>query len=368
MTLRTWAIAAALAGAFAFHATTAEANTVTPSCTLPGLVPVSCGSWQAASVTLRWSWNPGGELSSSGCDTQTFTSDTPPPGPSVTCTVTWNDGFAGNTARVLVDRTVPVVSSATPARPPDHDGWYNHPVAFAFQGGDGTSGIASCDTVTYSGPGGTGASVTGGCTDLAGNRGLAAFPLEYDATPPAPARVNEAPGNGTIRLSWVAPPDAASVRVLRLAAGGGTPRKTVYRGSGGHATDRRLKNGVRYRYSITVFDQAGNGTTTPASAIPTASKLRPLSGTVVHTPPRLTWRSVRGADYYNVQLLKGGRKILSAWPHGAHLQLQLTWSYKGKHRRLVPGTYHWYVWPGFGSRSAERYGPRLGGSSFRVRR
>lgn len=365
MTLRTWAIAALVAGAFAFHAASASgAGTVTASCTLPSLLPVSCNSWHAANVTLRWTWSPGGEMSTSGCETQTFTSDTPPPGPSVTCTVTWSDGFGGNTAHVLVDKTAPLVGSATPARPPDHDGWYNHPVAFAFHGSDATSGIASCDDLTYGGPGG---SITGGCTDLAGNRGLGSFPIEYDSTPPAPAHVTEAPGNGSIRLSWVAPADAAGVSVLR-AAGKGTPKKTIYRGHGGQATDRQLKNGVRYRYSITVFDQAGNATTTRASAIPTSSPLRPLSGTVVHAPPRLTWRTVRGADYYNVQLLKGGRKILSAWPHGAHLQLRLSWKYKGAHRRLGPGLYRWYVWPGYGSRSAQRYGPRLGGSSFRVRR
>jgi hypothetical protein len=89
---------------------------------------------------------------------------------------------------------------------------------------------------------------------------------------------------------------------------------------------------------------------------------------MVHAPPRLTWRTVRGGDYYNVQLLKGGQKVLSAWPHGAHLQLRPSWKYRGKRKRLAPGVYHWYVWPGYGLRSARRYGPRLGGSSFQVRR
>jgi hypothetical protein len=366
MKRRTWAVATVIAAVFAFHTAAASgAGTVTASCTLPSLLPVSCGSWHAASVTLRWSWNPGGELSTSGCQTQTFASDTPPPGPSVTCTVTWSDGFGGKTVTVLVDKTAPVVISATPARPPDHDGWYNHPVAFAFNGSDATSGIASCDTITFGGPGGT---LTGGCTDLAGNRGLASFPIQYDSTPPAPARVTEAPGNGSIHLRWVAPPDAARVRVIRMAGGKGNPKKTVYRGSGDAATDRRLKNGLRYRYSVTVFDQAGNATTTRVSSIPTSSPLRPLGGTVVSAPPRLTWRGVHGADYYNVQLFKGNRKILSAWPHGSHLQLRLAWKYRGKHRRLNPGLYRWYVWPGYGLRSAQRYGPRLGGSSFRLRR
>ena len=144
--------------------------------------------------------------------------------------------------------------------------------------------------------------------------------------------------------------------------------KAIYSGHGRAATDRHLRNGVRYHYSLAVFDQAGNATTTRVSAIPTASKLRPISGTVVHAPPRLTWRAARGAGYYNVQLFKGGQKILSAWPHGNHLQLRQAWKYQGKRRRLGPGVYNWYVWPGYGLRSAQRYGPRLGGSRFEVRR
>src|SRR5260370_899098 len=55
-------------------------------------------------------------------------------------------------------------------RPPDHDGWYNHPVAFSVSGLDTASGIASCaGNTTYSGPQDRNASVAGSCTDGAGN-------------------------------------------------------------------------------------------------------------------------------------------------------------------------------------------------------
>ena len=66
------------------------------------------------------------------------------------------------------DATPPAVS-ALPSRSPDHNGWYNHPVTFAFGGTDATSGIAGCSTVTYSGPASGSATVTGSCSDRAGN-------------------------------------------------------------------------------------------------------------------------------------------------------------------------------------------------------
>jgi hypothetical protein len=314
MTLRSSVVAALALAAFALPAGSAHANTVTPGCTLADLSPVQCDVWHSGAVTLRWTWDPDLETGTTGCATQTFTQDTPASGDSVTCTVHWGVDFAGATAIVRLDGTPPLVTSATPARPPDHNGWYNHPVAFTFHGSDATSGVAACDTVSYAGPDGPHAAVLGGCTDFAGNHGVAPFPLAYDNTSPAPARVREAPGNRAIRLTWVAPPDAARVRVMRFRNSSAKKPKTIYQGSGTRVTDRGLRNGVRYHYTVTVFDQAGNGTTRHVGARPTASPLRPVSGTVVRTPPRLHWRRVRGADYYNVQLLLRGRKILSAWP------------------------------------------------------
>ena len=83
-------------------------------------------------------------------------------------------------------------------------------------------------------------------------------------------------------------------------------------------------------------------------------------------PPLLAWAPVRGASYFNVQLWRAGRKLLSAWPERARLQLDRTWRYDGRLRRLEPGVYTWYVWPGLGPRSRARYGPMLGKSTFVV--
>ena len=82
-------------------------------------------------------------------------------------------------------------------------------------------------------------------------------------------------------------------------------------------------------------------------------------------PPLLTWTPVKGAAYYNVQILRGTR-VLSAWPAKTSLQLKRTWVMNGRRYRLRPGVYRWYVWPGYGRLAANRYGSRLGGSTFVV--
>ena len=78
---------------------------------------------------------------------------------------------------------------------------------------------------------------------------------------------------------------------------------------------------------------------------------------------------MRGAAYYNVQLgyLSGGGqakavkgvKILSAWPTVASYTLKPSWRYHGRTYKLAAGRYRWYVWPGYGPRSAHRYGRLL---------
>jgi hypothetical protein len=84
-------------------------------------------------------------------------------------------------------------------------------------------------------------------------------------------------------------------------------------------------------------------------------------------PPLLRWTPVRRARYYNVQLFRGGRKVLSVWPARPLYQLKKSWSFRGKRQRLVPGHYHWIVWPGFGPRSKTNYGKQIGRSAFEVR-
>ena len=51
------------------------------------------------------------------------------------------------------------------------------------------------------------------------------------------------------------------------------------------------------------------------------------------SPPTLVWAPAKGASYYNVQLIRAGRKVLSAWPTRTSFRLRRTWLYKGRRYR-----------------------------------
>ena len=101
--------------------------------------------------------------------------------------------------------------TVTPDRVPDHNGWYNHAVIFDTDGTDATSGIASCDpNQTYNDPDGTGPTVSGQCTDNAGNTGTgtsAAF--DYDDSAPTITLFSRLPAanlngwnNSAVTATW----------------------------------------------------------------------------------------------------------------------------------------------------------------------
>ena len=76
---------------------------------------------------------------------------------------------------------------------------------------------------------------------------------------------------------------------------------------------------------------------------------------------------MRGARYYNVQLFRGKRKLLSAWPGKPRFELERAWRFQGDRFRLKPGRrYRWMVWPGRGKRSRNDYGPLIGSGTFTV--
>jgi hypothetical protein len=166
-----------------------------------------------------------------------------------------------------------------------------------------------------------------------------------------------------VQLSWQAS-GAARVVVMREGA-------AVYDGAGAEFADKGLKNGVRYSYLVQAFDLAGNMasdsvTVRPSSAASSEHLLSPGFQSRVSRAPLLRWREIKRASYYNVQLFRKGKKILSAWPTKAHYQVRTAWRYRGRRHRLMPGTYWWYVWAGYGHRSEHRYGKLLGRRSFVV--
>jgi hypothetical protein len=327
--------------------------------------PANCGGWYRGPVTVKWQLPLATDTLPGTCVLRTLQADTA--GTKQSCTAWQVDKLTGmSTVDVVIkiDATPPTVS-AVPDRPPDHAGWFNHPVGVRFQGSDATSGVASCDAGSYGGPEAVGAVVAGSCRDVAGNVGAGSLALNYDATAPAAPQVAARPGNGTVELDWSVAPDAEAVEVTRLAHAAGPP--AVFDGGAHRFTDRRLRNQARYRYAITAVDRAGNRAQTVVSAVPTASKLlTPALGARLAAAPLLQWKPVKRAAYYNVQLFRGKRKLLSRWPTAAQLQLDGSWRFDGQRRRLASGRYRWFVWPGYGKRAERRYGRRLGASAFTV--
>jgi len=329
--------------------------------------PTDCTTWYRGPVTVRWfhplatGWQDG------TCTWRTLTQDTK--GTKQSC-VAWAgtgpaDGTGSGEVTIKIDATSPSVVAAIPDRLPDHDGWFNHPVGFSFRGQDATSGVAACGTARYAGPDGDSVLVGGTCRDVAGNSGFGSFPLNYDATAPHAPVVSSIPGNRRVSLRWSAPAGNETVEVLRLS--NTASQNVIFRGRSPSYVDKPLRNGVRHRYVVALIDQAGNRSESRVSVVPTASKLlSPALNGRVGSPPRLLWKRVKRASYYNLQLYRGRQKVLSRWPRKTSFQLAGKWRYGGHRRRLAPGRYTWYVWPGRGRRSAHRYGRLLGKSTFTV--
>jgi hypothetical protein len=102
----------------------------------------------------------------------------------------------------------------------------------------------------------------------------------------------------------------------------------------------------------------------PTQRLAKSALLAPPAGARLSAPPLLAWRPVTKARFYNVQLYRGGRKILSIWPRRPRMKLKPKWTYRGRTFRLRRGAYTWLVWPAFGSQANPRFGGKLGQSTF----
>jgi len=166
--------------------------------------------WFNASVGISWS----GSDPTSGIGSCSSVTYTGPDSATANATGTCTDN-AGNTSAAAsfpfkFDDTLPSVS-ATPARGPDHAGWYNHALGITWSGNDATSGIdpSSCTSMTYSSPASANGSASGSCSDNAGNTRQVSFPLSYDSTAPTSvtASASRSPDhnawfNASVGISW----------------------------------------------------------------------------------------------------------------------------------------------------------------------
>jgi hypothetical protein len=167
--------------------------------------------WFRSDVTIKWNvTEPEGLTSTSGCEiAKLVTSEGTT---SHTCTATSHGGTASSTATLKIDKTLPSVPVGTPLRGPDSNGWYNHAVGVGFAANDAVSGIDTCAGGAYGGPDSASASVSGTCTDRAGNTSSGSFALQYDSTAPgvaaAASRAPDANGwyNRAVSVSFAQSP------------------------------------------------------------------------------------------------------------------------------------------------------------------
>jgi hypothetical protein len=191
-------------------------------------------------------------------------------------------------------------------------------------------------------------------------------------TPPAEVKnVKITPLNGAVRIQWNA--GGRKVMVTRSTSSARSfsavgDEIVVYTGTASSYTDRGLTNGVEYRYVIMAVDAAGNHSPGVAAVIvPRRNLLKsPKDGARLKKAPKLLWALDAEAQYYNAQLLLNGKKILSAWPLRPAYVLKKSWKFEGRKYTLKPGVYTWFVWPGYGPRSAVDYGELMGSRTFRI--
>jgi hypothetical protein len=202
--------------------------------------------------------------------------------------------------------------------------------------------------------------------------GTPAPPTPTPPTPPAEVKnVKVTPLDGAVRIEWSAggrqvmvTRSTSSTRSLR-AIGDET---VVYTGTASRYVDRGLTNGVEYRYVVAAVDAAGNHSAGVAAVIvPRRNLLKsPKDGARLKKAPRLLWALDTEAQYYNAQLLLNGKKILSVWPVRPAYALKKNWKFEGRKYTLKPGVYTWFVWPGYGARSAVDYGELMGSRTFQI--
>jgi hypothetical protein len=189
-------------------------------------------NWYVADVTVKWivteeTWH--------NCTTQTLTVETP--GQKITCSAR-NDNTgeeASKSVTIKLDKTKPQVTSRTPSRQPDANGWYNQLLTVTYAGADNLSGIASCSKPTYSAPDDASASVSGTCTDVAGNVSpSSSFGFSYDGTKPqvtsrTPSRQPDANGwyNHQLTVTYAGSDNLSGIATCSEPAYGGPDNTTA---------------------------------------------------------------------------------------------------------------------------------------------
>jgi hypothetical protein len=326
------------------------------------------GSVHGNNIVLRWTVMNATSVIA-GCE-PAITIPGPNTGFTKSCTAANDVGTITVTTRALkIDADPPAGVIAQLSRGPDYNGWYNHPVSASWTAADATSGLASCSNLTYAGPDSSSATIAGSCTDNAGNSASASSALNYDATAPVLGKVRVDSKASSDLVHWASTSRSDTVVVQRWARGNEKQQAVLFRGSGTAFADGKVAPGLEYNYAVQTFDQAGNASKRIVVAGLPKVLLLGKTGYVPRAAakPILRWSRVHGAQYYNVQLYRGTKRVFAAWPAKNQLGLPAGWRWNGKRQRLSPGKYRWYVWAGFGARSFAHY-QTVGSAQFIVPR
>ena len=227
---------------------------------------------------------------------------------------------------------------------PDSNRWYTKPVSFSFTGDDGGSGVASCTSGTYSGPDGGNVTVSGSCTDNAGNTGSTSLTIKYDSTPPTvtgtPARQPDANGwyNHAVDVAFTGADGARGSR----SAVPPSPTRT-----GREPREARRPVSRRRRPPERADERSSSGTT--------ARRLCQPNVKWVHTGESISLSWTATKDVVRVQVMRAPGLSGKATP-----------IYTGKAKRFVDrklrtGTRYWYevaVFDQAGNRAAATVGLR----------
>jgi HYR domain-containing protein len=194
--------------------------------------------------------------------------------------------------------------------------------------------------------------------------------LTIDTAPPASVGAfRTRSGDGRVKLSWTQPVDLGYDHVLvnRKRAGGSSWKKIGIRRDASTLVDSTPSNEVRYVYGIRSVDKAGNVSAMSTAAARPSKILSPQFDAIVGSAPLVDWVGSLHASYYNLQLWRNGKKILSVWPVKSAFRVRSSWSFNGRRYALGSDAYRVYVWPGFGPKYAADYGSLLGWSQFSVK-
>ena len=237
----------------------------------------------------------------------------------------------------------------------------------SFAGTDATSGVRSCSAASYGGPDAAGISLSGTCTDVAGNTGSSLLPAQLR---------RHASGRGEGHRRARQPADGAELAGAgrrRVHAGGPGDRRWLARSplSGGGSWLHRPWSAERP--SPPLPDHLGrpggqprvgpsDRRTHPSAPAEPGGRCAPVAATSADVEGRqagsLLQRPALPGRPEDPDPLAEGR----ATPAGQALAL------RRDERQLGPGRYEWFVFPGFGPRSERRYGKLLGSSRFTVTR